>query len=67
VIKSDKSQPGPEVMNINQPAPDQKKYRQSLKMIFNRENLLALLLALALIAIYLATASDSPTWIYQGF
>jgi len=35
--------------------------------IFNRENLLALLLALILIALLIFTAETSPTWIYQGF
>ncbi|HTP03420.1 MAG TPA: hypothetical protein VMJ64_18745 [Anaerolineales bacterium] len=35
--------------------------------IFNRENLLALLLALILIALVIFTADTSPTWIYQGF
>ena len=37
------------------------------KAIFTRENLLALLLALALIAIIIFTVDTSPTWIYQGF
>ncbi len=37
------------------------------RAIFNRENLLALLLALILIALIIATADTSPTWIYQGF
>lgn len=35
--------------------------------IFSRENLLALIIALILIAIYIATAADAPTWLYQGF
>ncbi len=35
--------------------------------IFNRENLLALILALILIALVVFTADTSPTWIYQGF
>ncbi len=35
--------------------------------IFNRENLLALILALILIALVIFTADTSPTWIYQGF
>ncbi len=34
---------------------------------FTRENLAALLLCLALIALLLATAGASPQWIYQGF
>lgn len=37
------------------------------RSIFNRENLLALAIALLLIAIYIATAADSPLWVYQGF
>lgn len=37
------------------------------RAIFNRENLLALLLALILIALLIFTADTSPTWIYQGF
>lgn len=41
-----------------------KKIRQA---IFTRENLLALLLALVLIALVIFTADTSPTWIYQGF
>lgn len=38
-----------------------------LRAIFNRENLLALLLALLMIAVIIATADTSPLWIYQGF
>jgi hypothetical protein len=37
------------------------------RAIFNRENLLALLLALILLALLIFTADTSPTWIYQGF
>ena len=37
------------------------------KAIFSRENLLALLLALILIALLIFTADTSPVWIYQGF
>jgi hypothetical protein len=33
----------------------------------SRENRLALLLCLILIALVIFTASDSPLWIYQGF
>jgi len=36
-------------------------------VIFTRENLLALLLCLILIALVIFTADTSPTWIYQGF
>lgn len=35
--------------------------------IFNRENLLAFVLALILIALVIVTADNAPTWIYQGF
>jgi hypothetical protein len=41
-----------------------KKLSQTL---FTRENLLALLLCLILIALVIFTADASPTWIYQGF
>jgi hypothetical protein len=37
------------------------------RAIFNRENLLALILALILIALVIFTADTSATWIYQGF
>lgn len=35
--------------------------------IFSRENLLALVIALILIAIFITTAADAPIWLYQGF
>lgn len=35
--------------------------------LFSRENMLALLLCLILIALTIFTADTSPTWIYQGF
>jgi hypothetical protein len=37
------------------------------QLIFTRENLLALLLCLILLALVIFTADTSPTWIYQGF
>ncbi len=43
---------------------DMKKLYQA---VFTRENLLALLLALILLALAIFTAETSPTWIYQGF
>ena len=43
---------------------DMKKIAQ---LIFTRENLLAVLLCLILIALVIFTADTSPTWIYQGF
>jgi hypothetical protein len=41
--------------------------KKFLMQIFSRENLLALLLCLILIALTIASADTSPTWIYQGF
>ena len=41
-----------------------KKLAQNL---FTRENLLAVLLCLILIALVIFTADTSPNWIYQGF
>lgn len=38
-----------------------------LRRIFTRENLIALLLCLILIAVLVATADQAPLWIYQGF
>jgi hypothetical protein len=35
--------------------------------LFTRENLLALLLCLILLALVIFTADTSPAWIYQGF
>jgi hypothetical protein len=37
------------------------------QVVFTRENMLALLLCLILIALVIFTADTSPTWIYQGF
>ena len=37
------------------------------QILFTRENLLAVLLCLILIALVIFTADSSPTWIYQGF
>ena len=41
--------------------------KKIFQSIFNRENLLALLLCLILIALIIFTADTTPTWIYQGF
>ncbi len=41
--------------------------RKILKKIFSYENLLAVLLCLILIALTIAAADTSPSWIYQGF
>jgi hypothetical protein len=35
--------------------------------LFTRENLWAVVLCLILIALVILTASNTPTWIYQGF
>jgi hypothetical protein len=42
-------------------------WKKMYHWIFNRENFLALMLALILIALVIFTADTSPTWIYQGF
>jgi len=41
--------------------------KKILDIVFTRENLLALVLCLILIALVIFTADTSPTWIYQGF
>ncbi|MDP1778999.1 MAG: hypothetical protein Q8K73_01860 [Anaerolineales bacterium] len=41
--------------------------RLPMKKLLSRENLLALLFCLILIALVIFTADSSPTWIYQGF
>ncbi len=38
-----------------------------LRRLFSRENLLALLVCLILIALVIFTADSAPLWIYQGF
>jgi hypothetical protein len=38
-----------------------------LKRIFSRENLIALLLCLLILALIIVTAESAPQWIYQGF
>jgi hypothetical protein len=38
-----------------------------MKSLFSKENLWALLLALAAAALIVMSASMAPTWIYQGF
>lgn len=35
--------------------------------LWTRENLLAILICLMIIAILILTADQSPQWIYQGF
>lgn len=42
-------------------------FRKILDSIFSRENLLALMLALIVIALVVFTADTTPDWIYQGF
>ena len=41
--------------------------KKIIRAIFSRENILAILLCLILIALVIFTADTSPTWIYQGF
>jgi hypothetical protein len=41
--------------------------RKFLRKIFSRENFLAILLCLVLIALTIFTADTTPAWIYQGF
>jgi len=41
--------------------------KKLVQMVFTRENLVAILLCLILIALVIFTADTSPTWIYQGF
>jgi hypothetical protein len=38
-----------------------------LRRIFSKENVWALVLALALVLLVIVTADSSPLWIYQGF
>ncbi len=38
-----------------------------LKRLFTQENLTALLLALLILAVVIATVDQAPEWIYQGF
>mgnify|MGYP007134646719 CR=1 FL=1 len=38
-----------------------------LSKILSWENILALILAMILIAIFITTAADAPIWLYQGF
>jgi hypothetical protein len=42
-------------------------WKRILAAVFNRENFLALMLALILIALVIFTTDTTPTWIYQGF
>lgn len=41
--------------------------KKLIHIVFSRENVLAILLCLILIALVIFTADTSPTWIYQGF
>ncbi len=38
-----------------------------LKKIFSRENFVALLLCLLILALIIVSADSAPQWIYQGF
>lgn len=57
-------------MNLWKPIyanPNEYDMKKISQVLFTRENLLALLLCLILIALVIFTADTSPTWIYQGF
>ena len=41
--------------------------KKIVQILFTRENLMAVLLCLILIALVIFTTDTSPTWIYQGF
>jgi len=41
--------------------------RRLLQSVFSRENLVALLLCLLIIALVIVSADSAPQWIYQGF
>jgi hypothetical protein len=38
-----------------------------MKRLWNRENMLAILLCLIVLAVFILTADSSPRFIYQGF
>ncbi|MFC1466623.1 MAG: hypothetical protein ACFLMY_17410 [Candidatus Brachytrichaceae bacterium NZ_4S206] len=38
-----------------------------LRRVFSRENLIALLLCLLIVALVIVSADSAPQWIYQGF
>ncbi len=42
-------------------------WKRLRSIVLTRENWLALLLALILVALVIFAADSSPTWIYQGF
>jgi hypothetical protein len=46
---------------------EQPLWRRLAARVFSRENMLALLLALLLLAILIFASDTTPTWIYQGF
>ena len=52
-------------MNTNEPPTD--PHPTLLRRILSRENLIALVLCLLLIALVIVTADSAPQWIYQGF
>lgn len=41
--------------------------KRILTRLFSRENLLALVLCLIVLAVVILTSDASPQWIYQGF
>ncbi len=42
-------------------------WKRFVSVVLNRENLLAVLLALLVLAIVIFTSDTTPAWIYQGF
>lgn len=44
-----------------------KMLRRTVRKIFTRENILALMLGILLVLIVMFGIDTAPTWIYQGF
>ena len=51
----------------SRPLPGASMLGRILSLLFNRENALALLLAVLLVLVFMFGIDTSPTWIYQGF
>jgi hypothetical protein len=52
---------------LRQNAWENRMWKKIREAVFTRENFLALMLALILVALVIFTADTTPTWIYQGF
>ena len=39
----------------------------TIRRVFSRENLIALLLCMLIVALLIVTTDSAPQWIYQGF